>query len=74
MCCLCFSRFSTDELHEDEEGTWDVCKPCQAHEDEVKKGIARGECVCLQFRKGGICRHVIPFLPKNDVEASEDYL
>lgn len=74
MCCLCFERFGQDELFGDEEGAWDVCLGCHDKEQEVMEGIAGGRCVCLPFRRKGICRHVIPFLKKEDVEAKEDYL
>ena len=74
MCCLCFNRFEQDELHEDGEGRWDVCIACHEHEEEVMKGISEGRCICLQFEKKGICRHVIPFLKKEDIEAKEEYL
>lgn len=38
MCCICFSRFSQDELHVDENGDReDVCKPCGEIEDRWKE-------------------------------------
>lgn len=35
MCCLCFNRFTQDELYSDSDGVkWDVCIPC--HRQEVE--------------------------------------
>lgn len=74
MCGLCFFRFSEDELFEDEEGRWDVCIGCHEHEEKMRQRITQGRCRCPRFEEKGICRHVIPFLEKEDVEAKEDYL
>lgn len=37
MCCLCFSRFPVEKLWTDEEGTWDVCIPCESANQEYRK-------------------------------------
>lgn len=31
-------------------------------------------CMCLRFSLTGKCTHLVPFLPKEDVEVSEEYL
>ena len=28
MCCVCFGRFSQDDLYRDHGETWDICKEC----------------------------------------------
>lgn len=75
MCCLCFSRFEVEELHIDGDGQReDVCEPCARHETEVMENIAKGMCVCPRYRRDGICRHVIPFRRKEDVDPKEEFL
>lgn len=31
-------------------------------------------CLCLQFDRTGRCRHLVPFLRKEDVDVKEEYL
>ena len=75
MCCLCYSRFGLEELHIDGDGQREnVCEPCARHEAEVMEAIAKGVCVCLRYRRDGICKHVIPFRRKEDVDPKEEFL
>jgi hypothetical protein len=38
MCCICFHRFSQDELHADSDGVkWDICKSCKEDENKWKR-------------------------------------
>lgn len=75
QCCICWSRFELDELHIDGDGQReDVCEPCDRRNTEIMEAIGKGICVCPRYRRDGICRHVIPFRPKEDVEAKEEYL
>lgn len=81
MCCICFGRFSLDELDEAdrlEDGTdggrTDVCRQCGEEQREAMERIGKGICVCPPYRRNGMCRHVVPFLPKEDIEAKQEYL
>ncbi len=75
MCCICFSRFKLDELHIDGDGQReDICEPCHERNIKILEMIGKGMCVCPKFRRDGICRHVVPFRRKEDVEPKEDYL
>jgi len=31
-CCICFGHFTIDELYEDSEGKWDMCRECGERE------------------------------------------
>lgn len=46
MCCLCFDKFEQDQLYEDEDGKWDMCREC-GEEDRMAvfvKNLARLSC------------------------------
>lgn len=31
-------------------------------------------CTCVRFDQEGKCRHLVPFLPKEDVDVKEEFL
>ncbi len=75
MCCLCFSRFEVEELHIDGDGEReDVCEPCAQREEEVRRRLAEGICVCPRYRETGRCRHLQPYLKKEDIDVKEEFL
>jgi len=75
MCCICYSRFELEQLHVDEDGQRsDVCIPCAEHEKKVRQRLAEGICVCPCYHATGRCRHLEPYLKKQDVEVKEEYL
>ena len=75
MCCLCFSRFDLDELHIDGDGQREnVCEPCHQRNVKIVENLGKGICVCPVYRLSGICRHVVPFRRKEDVEVDEEFL
>ncbi len=44
MCCLCFSRFTEDELHMTADGMReDVCQACAEAEEEAMKRRSNGK-------------------------------
>jgi len=34
----------------------------------------RWVCMCVQFDRTGRCRHLVPYLPREDVDVKEEYL
>lgn len=38
MCCLCFEKVSTADAYEDDEGRWDMCKPCGKQNNRAVEG------------------------------------
>ena len=75
MCCLCFSRFELEELNIDDDGRReDVCVPCARREREVMRRLAEGICTCPRYHATKRCRHLQPYLEKEDVDVKEEYL
>ena len=40
----------------------------------VHRWGGRWVCSCLTYDQTGKCRHLVPFLPKENVEVKEEYL